>query len=129
MDTEKKSSKTVLEEELLRRMNELKSMDPSSDAAKKQLEYVEALHKLKINEDTVEETKRANEAKEKAERIKARDNRILGIAELGVTLITFAVGLANRNRLFDKGLTFEKDGILTSKTFGELFKESLHTKN
>lgn len=129
METKAKYSKDVLEEELTRRIQELESMDPGSDEASNQLQYVEVLHKLKMAEEEIEETRRANEAKEKADRIKERNDRILGIAGLGVTLFTFAVGMANRNRLYKMGLEFEENGTLTSKTFGEVFREALHLKN
>lgn len=129
METKAKDSKDVLEEELIRRIRELESMDPGSDKASNQLQYVELLHKLKMAEEEIEETRRANEAKEKADRIKVRDDRILGIAGLGVTLLTFAVSMANRNHLYKMGLEFEEKGTLTSKTFGEVFREALRLKN
>lgn len=129
---------SMIDEELIRELNKLKTLSPDSKEYHDCLKAIEALHEMKLDSEKVElefkerlekrlldsgradEELRLKEAEERRLRDQAEAEKKqfwIGKAIDGAVL---AVNLAFFALQFRRGYKFEKDGCLTSTTFREV---------
>lgn len=127
-----KDAKTLLEEELVRELEDLGKMEHYDNETEEATKNIVSLYRLHLDtlkteaeiatsERARKEESCARELELKNQKIERRIRVCMGAVELFVPLIFYGVWMS-------KGLKFEKDGTFTSLTFKNLISRFKPTK-
>lgn len=128
-----------LDEEIKRLIEDLGTFESGSEEYAKATKDLATLYKLRTDEEKNErefddkqidhddeiEHKRNQLVEQKKERI---GGYIIDVLKIGVPLVGLILTLATNTEVFNKGLQFEQEGVFTSTTVREGFKNFFRTR-